>query len=144
MAIKLHNLTKGYNKRAKRVGRGNASGHGTYSTRGQKGQKARSGVSGLKLKGMKHIILSTPKLKGFRSIYAGKVGVVTLGTLDRYYKDGDTVSLETLLQKKIVKASQNSVKIISRGDFTKKLIIKNCKISASAKVKIESVGGKIV
>jgi len=144
MDIKLHNLSKGLNKSAKRVGRGNASGHGTTATRGTKGQKARSGVSGLKLKGMRHIILSTPKLKGFRSYHAGKVGVVTLEILNRYYKDGEVVSLETLLKKKICKAPQNSVKIISRGELTKKLEVKGCKMSVSAKAKIESLGGKIV
>jgi len=144
MAIKLHNLSKGFNKRSKRVGRGNASGHGTTATKGTKGQKARSGVSGLKLKGMRHIILSTPKLKGFRSLNAGKVGVITLENLNRYYKDGEVVSLSTLMKKKLVKAPQSSVKIISRGELTKKLEIKDCKLSASAKAKIESLGGKIV
>ena len=59
--------SKGSHKNKKRVGRGNASGRGTYSTRGQKGQRQRAGVSNLKRLGMKSQLLQTPKVRGFKS-----------------------------------------------------------------------------
>jgi len=79
--VKFHELKpKLKRKRRKVLGRGDSSGHGSYSTQGAKGQKARSGVGGLKKLGMRHIILSTPKLRGFRSARA-KDQVVNLTTL---------------------------------------------------------------
>jgi len=69
MALQAQQLkpATGSTKKRKRVGRGNSSGHGTYSTRGLKGQKSRSGVSGLKRLGMRQVLLRTPKYKGFKS-----------------------------------------------------------------------------
>ena len=66
MALSLHTIKKpkANSKKRKRIGRGNASGHGTYAGKGQKGQNARSGVSGLKRKGMKQVLLRTPKKRG--------------------------------------------------------------------------------
>ncbi|MBU1179488.1 50S ribosomal protein L15 [Patescibacteria group bacterium] len=143
MSIKLHNLQSStQKKKKKRVGRGNSSGHGTYSTRGLKGQKSRSGVSGLKLKGMKRIILATPKLRGFKSIYP-KTQTITLGRLNKFFKNGDIVNPENLLSKKLVDTKTKNIKIVSRGELTMKLIVKDCKISKSAKEKIESLGGEI-
>jgi len=143
MAIKLHNLQSVTpNKRRKRVGRGNSSKHGTYSTRGLKGQKSRSGVSGLKYKGMKHIILSTPKLRGFKSIHA-KAKVVTLGQLDKAYKEGEIITPKLLVAKKFIVNKYQKVKIISSGKLTKKVIVRGCGLSKSAKEKIESLGGKV-
>ncbi len=95
MALQLHNLQPrpGAKKRRKRIGRGNASGHGTYSTRGMKGQRARSGGrSGLKKLGMKRIIASLPKLGGFTSHRPRAVGV-SLVRLERVAQNGDTVTV---------------------------------------------------
>ncbi|MFC1612380.1 50S ribosomal protein L15 [Patescibacteria group bacterium] len=143
MAIKLHNLQSStLKKKKKRVGRGDSSRHGTYSTRGLKGQKARSGVSGLKLKGMKHIVLATPKLRGFKSVRL-KAQTITLKQLDRFFNDGGVVSPESLMQKKIINLKNKNIKIVSSGELTKKLVIKGCKVSKTAKEKIESLGGKI-
>ena len=142
MTIKHHNLQPSIQKKKKkRVGRGNSSGHGTYSTRGIKGQKARSGVSGLKLKGMKRIILATPKLRGFKSVHP-KTQTITLWQLNKFFSNGDIVNPENLLLKKLVNTKTRNIKIVSRGDLTRKLIVKDCKISKSAKEKIESLGGR--
>lgn len=142
MAISLHTIKSTTKKNRKRVGRGDSSGHGSYSTRGIKGQKARSGVGGLKLKGMKHIILATPKLRGFKSIHK-KAQTITLEKLSKEFKEGEIVSPEILLFKKLIDSKTSDVKIVSRGEIKKKLIIKNCKLSKIAKEKIEKIGGEI-
>ena len=130
MSIKLHTIkSKTFKKKPKTIGRGNGSGHGTFSTRGTKGQKARSGVSGLKLKGMRHIILATPKLRGFQS-FAGKAITITTGQLDAMFKDSDIVDFAGLLQKDMVRKTDKNIKIVSSGELNKKLVVSGCKVSA--------------
>ncbi|PIY78798.1 MAG: 50S ribosomal protein L15, partial [Parcubacteria group bacterium CG_4_10_14_0_8_um_filter_35_7] len=88
MSLSLHNLKSRKRKKRKRVGRGNASGHGTYSGRGLKGQKSRSGgKKGLKLKGFKVIIQNIPKTRGFKSIHP-KMEIVNTGDLEKKFKEG--------------------------------------------------------
>lgn len=141
--LKQHELKpKLKRKRRKVLGRGDSSGHGSYSTKGAKGQSARSGVSGLKLLGMRHIILSTPKLKGFQSRHA-KPETIKLGQLDKNFNDGDTADRKTLFDKELVRTAEADVKIISGGTLSKKLIIKGCKVSSGAKAAIEKAGGKV-
>lgn len=146
MSLGLHNLKSnhGATHRTKRLGRGNASGHGTYSTRGQKGQKARTGgSSGLKRKGFRHILLSIPKKRGFNSIYS-KSGTVNLGQLDKSYKDGETVNMESILTKKLIaNKPKGRIKVLGTGELTKKLIFQACDFSASAKEKVVKAGGTI-
>jgi large subunit ribosomal protein L15 len=93
MALSLSNLKKSKLafKKRKRVGRGNASGHGTYSTRGLKGQKSRSGVSGLKRLGMKKQLLAVPKRRGFVSRHP-KAQPVSLLALTKAFKDGALIN----------------------------------------------------
>jgi len=143
--LSLHNLkpAKGSQKKRKRVGRGNASGHGTYSTRGQKGQKSRSGVSGLKRLGMKQMLLNLPKVRGFKSKYP-KNQAVNLFDLDKHFKDGSRVSPKTLLKAGLVQNPEAPVKILGKGELkTKNLIFADVKMSDSAKKQIEKAGGKI-
>lgn len=145
MKLGLHNLYPGVGskKTTKRVGRGNASGKGTTAGRGVKGQKARTGGRrGLKLKGLRNLMLSTPKLPGFTSFYA-KNQVVKLADLEKAFKAGETVSPLTLKEKKLILDPQKSVKILSTGELSKKLSFEGCLFSESAKAKIESVGGEI-
>ncbi len=144
MALALHTI-KSFphsRKKVKRVGRGLGS-KGTYSGRGQKGQRARSGGrKGLKLLGMRRIILSTPKLRGFKSPYA-KLSVVNVSDLEKKFKDGEVVSPKTLLEKGLVGKMGAEVKILGDGELKKKLIIADCAVSGSAKEKIEKAGGQI-
>ncbi|MBI2645221.1 50S ribosomal protein L15 [Candidatus Uhrbacteria bacterium] len=146
--MELHTLKPfhGSRKKAKRVGRGHGSAHGTYSTRGMKGQRARSGGSkGLKLKGMKQLLLRIPKLGGFKSIHE-KDTVVNLDILQRVYENGETVTPVTLIKKHVItvpKKGMPTVKILGTGLLTKKLIIAKCRISAAAKEKIEAAGGSV-
>lgn len=141
--MKQHELKpKIKRKRRKTLGRGDSSGHGSYSTKGAKGQKARSGVGGLKKLGMRHIILSTPKLRGFKSIHA-KHQIVKLPQLEKYFNDGDAVNPKSLLSKKLIKDGESSVKIIGAEKLNKIFFVSDCKISSGAKAAIESAGGKV-
>jgi len=143
MAFSLSTLksSRGATKKRKRVGRGNASGHGTYSTRGLKGQKSRSGVSGLKRLGMKKQLLAIPKKRGFTS-YKPKDQVVYFKNINASFVDGAHVNPKTLYAAGIIASATKRVKILSQGD----LKIKNLKFndmyySAVAKEKIEAAGG---
>jgi large subunit ribosomal protein L15 len=130
-------------KKVKRVGRGLGS-TGTYSGRGQKGQKARSGgKKGLKMLGMRRIILSTPKLRGFKSPYS-KMTAVNVLDLEKKFNDGERVTPKTLLEKGLVGKMNVAVKILGDGELKKKLTVSECAVSASAREKIEKAGGKIV
>ncbi len=146
MSITLHSIrpAKGAKTTFKRVGRGNASGKGTTAGRGTKGQKARSGVSRgkLKLLGMRHIMLSTPKLRGFKSMYAS-AAEVSIGTLDKAYGDGELVNLQSLKKKGLVEATAKKVKVLSNGKLAKKLNFKGVAVSESAKLKIAAAGGSV-
>lgn len=146
MAITLDNLQpeKAVYKKKKRVGRGNASGHGSYSTRGVKGQKARSGVSGLKRLGMKQMLLSVPKVRGFKS-YKAKYQAVNLDSINKAFKDGQTVTPATLERAGLANQVERGVKILGRGELTvKNLIFKDVLISESAKEAIVKAGGKMI
>lgn len=143
MSLTLHNLKANKQKTKKRVGRGDASGHGTYSTRGIKGQKARSGVSGLKRLGMKKMILSAPKARGFKS-QQPKAQIVKLESLNKRFQDGATISPLTLFKAGLIAKMNLPVKILSNGELTlEKLIFSNMKFSQAALVKIEQHQGVI-
>lgn len=118
MALSLSNLKKpkGAIKKRKRVGRGNASGHGTYSTRGLKGQKSRSGVSGLKRLGMKKQLLAIPKTRGFKSRF-DKDQIVTFRALNKAFKDGALINPKTLFTARLVTTPSASVKILNTGEL---------------------------
>lgn len=146
MPLTLYNLkpSSGAIKRRKRVGRGNASGHGTYSGRGQKGQRARSGGrKGLKLKGMRRRLLQIPKKRGFRSLYP-KLAVVNVGALENKFPAGAEIAPAILKQRGLIEKDKIRVKILGDGALTKNFIIKHCAVSKSAKEKIEKAGGKVI
>ena len=113
--LRLDNLKpgKGSVKKEKRVGRGNASGHGTYSGRGQKGQKSRAGVGGLKRLGMKSSLLQIPKVRGFKS-KKPKNQPVNLSDLNINFKDGAEINPKTLLGKGLIKDAKFPVKILGK------------------------------
>lgn len=121
---------KGASKTKKRVGRGNASGRGTYSTRGLKGQKARSGVSNLKRLGMKQQLLQTPKVRGFKS-NKPKNQVVSLKAINTNFKDGEVVNPETLLAKNLISSVKLPIKILGKEKLTVKVKFESIKMSAT-------------
>jgi len=130
--LSLHTIkkTKGGSKKNKRVGRGNASGHGTYSTRGLKGQKSRSGVTGLKRLGMKKQLLQIPKSRGFRSLNP-KNQVVSIKTINNNFKDNETVNPLILFEKKLISSAAKPVKILGKEKLTVKVKFEKIKMSAS-------------
>lgn len=121
---------KGAVKKRKRVGRGNASGHGTYSTRGLKGQKSRSGVSGLKRLGMKKQLLQIPKSRGFYSDKP-KNQVVSVKDINNNFKDGDTVSPAMLLEKGLIRKAGMPVKVLGKEKLSVKVVFDGVKMSSS-------------
>lgn len=144
MTIAVHTIkpSRGAKHSKKRVGRGDASGHGTYSTRGGKGQTARSGGSrGLKMKAFKRLMQSTPKLRGFKSLKIKPI-TVTLLSLNKF-NDGETVNLTALREKKLIGKNDQSAKIVLTGELKKKLIIDGLLLSKTAKEAIIKSGGEV-
>ncbi|MFH1789596.1 MAG: 50S ribosomal protein L15 [bacterium] len=134
---------KGAKKSKRRKGRGNASGRGNYSGRGLKGQKSRSGgKSGLKLKGFKPTLQSTPKLRGFKSLNTKPVEL-SLTVLERNFNDGDTVDLKVLIEKKLIKKGTKSAKVLGNGELKKKLTVIKILCTGKATEAIKSAGGEV-
>ena len=143
LRINILKPAPGSKHRTKRIGRGNASGHGTYSTRGGKGQTARSGGSrGLKMKGFKRLLMSTKKLRGFSSLQK-KASEVYLSELDKNFNAGETVNLQSLQEKHLISINAKSAKIVSTGELTKKLVISGIACTKGAVEKIQAMGGEI-
>lgn len=134
---------RGSKQHPKRVGRGNASGKGTTAGRGTKGQKARTGGrGGLKVLGLRRLVMQTPKLRGFK-VPKDDVVLVDLVTLDNACKNGEIVSRKSLIAKKLIPASTSKVKILGGGELKKKLIVVGCRLSGSAKERILAAGGEV-
>lgn len=134
---------EGSTHRKKIIGRGIGSGTGKTSGKGHKGQKARSG-GGVRPGfegGQMPLYRRLPK-RGFNNIFAKSYVSVNVEVLDKF-NDGDEVTAETMLEKGIISKSLDGVKLLGRGEVTKKVTVKVAKISASAKEKIEKAGGKV-
>lgn len=134
----------GSKKDRKRVGRGNGSGHGTYSGRGLKGQKARSGVNmrpGFE-GGQLPIIKSLPRKRGFTNIFKTEYSVINLDKLN-IFESGSEVTPEKIMAARLVKSLQQPIKILAEGDIKHPLVVKAHKFSTAAKAKIEAVGGRV-
>ncbi len=136
----LHNLkiAEGSRHLPKRVGQGIGSGMGKTSTRGQKGAGARSGGAirpGFE-GGQNPLYRRVPK-RGFKNINRKEYAVVNLADLEACFNDGETVDLALYIKKPL-----DGVKVLGEGELTKKLIVIADKFSASAKEKIEKVGGE--
>lgn len=143
--MKLHELSPaaGSVKEGFRKGRGVGSGNGKTAGKGHKGQNARSG-GGVRLGfegGQLPLYRKLPK-RGFHNHFAKQYAIVNLSTLDARFNDGDTVTLEALMASGIIKKSLDGLKVLGNGEITKKLTVQASIFSASAKEKIEAVGGK--
>jgi large subunit ribosomal protein L15 len=143
--MELHDLhpAPGAKKSRKRIGRGPGSGTGKTAGKGHKGQKSRSGYSrrfGFE-GGQMPLVRRLPK-RGFCNIYRVEFQVVNLRDLERVFADGDTVSVETLVGKGLVRGGKRPVKVLGNGELKKKLIVQVQKFSASARSGIEKAGGR--
>jgi large subunit ribosomal protein L15 len=150
--IGLHNLQPGDGSRRdrKRVGRGHGSGHGKTSGRGHKGAGARSGrKTRVNFEGGQNPLhMRMRKLRGpnkkmsmpfepFRT----HTQHVNLDDLERRFEDGASVDLEALKRTGLAAERDVPVKILGRGELTKKLTVHAHKFSKTARERIESAGG---
>lgn len=127
----------------KRVGRGDGSGHGTYSGRGCKGQKSRSG-GGVRLGfegGQLPLVLRLPRRRGFTNIFRTEYNVVNVGQL-AVFAAGTEVTAGELLQAGLIKFRGRPTKILGTGDIQHPLTVRADKFSTSAAQKIIAAGGK--
>ncbi len=146
-SMKLHELrpAKGSKKKRTRRGRGDASGYGSFSGRGCKGQNARTG-GGVRIGfegGQTPFIQKMPKKRGFNNINRKEYAPVNLGKIDMFFSDGDVISYESLVEKKLARRNSLPIKILGNGSLTKKLTFQGLSCSSSVKEKVEKCGGKI-
>ncbi len=134
----------GSKKSRKRVGRGDGSGHGTYSGRGCKGQKSRSGgrMSRGFEGGQLPLIKRLPRKRGFVNIFRTEYSTVNISKLNMF-EAGSEVTPETLVAAGVVKSLRHPIKILAEGDINYPLLVKANKFSAAAKAKIEAAGGTV-
>ena len=123
-----------------RRGRGHASGNGKTAGKGHKGQKARSGAPRLGFEGGQMPLYRRIPKRGFTNINSKGIVAINLRDLERF-EDGTTVDIAKLKEAGIVKNPRDGVKILGNGELTKKLNVKVNAFSASAKEKIEALGG---
>ena len=143
--MKLHDVQPacGSVRDVKRIGRGHGSGNGKTAGKGHKGQNARSG-GGVRPGfegGQMPMTRRIPK-RGFNNIFATEMAIANVATLDKYFDDGATVTVDALIEKGIIKKTLDGVKILGQGELTKKLTVQANAFSDSAKSKIEAAGGK--
>ena len=143
--MKLHELSpaEGSVKANFRKGRGAGSGNGKTAGKGHKGQNARSG-GGVRPGfegGQLPLYRKLPK-RGFNNARFGKQYAVINVELLNKFNDGDVVDSAALLVAGVIDSVMDGVKILGEGELTKKLTVKAKVFSASAKEKIEAVGGK--
>jgi len=127
---RLHELNKTVIRKSKRLGRGVGSGKGGTSGRGTKGQKSRSGYN-LPRRfegGQTPLIARLPKTAGFKSRKA-KPQILSIQKIEKVYKDGETVSFKTLLEKGLISDTLTGVKILGPGKLAKKLKFQDVKLT---------------
>lgn len=137
--------TPGSVRKPKRVGRGNASGHGTSSTRGGKGQTARSGyrMPPAFEGGQTPLWKRVPK-RGFKNPRRRSYAFVNVGQLNEVFSDGAEITPKVLEERGLIERFLGGVKILGDGPLAKKLIVKAHKFSKSAREKILAAGGQVV
>ena len=142
--MKLHELSPapGSVTPAWRKGRGTGSGNGKTAGKGHKGQNARSG-GGVRPGfegGQSPLYRKLPK-RGFHNKFGTEYAIVNVSKLNAF-EDGETVNLEALINKGIIRKANDGLKVLGNGEITKKLTVEASVFSATAKEKIEAAGGK--
>lgn len=131
-------------KSRKRIGRGGK--RGTYSGKGMKGQKSRAGA---RIRpAWRDFVKKIPKLRGFKfKPVSEKLVIINVVDIEKNFRDGDFISPQLLLDKGLVTKLNGKipkVKVLGSGKIEKKVTVKNCSVSASARKKIEKAGGEIL
>jgi len=143
--MKLHELqpAEGSRKTRNRVGRGLGSGNGKTSGRGMKGQKSRSG-GGVRTGfegGQMPLYRRLPK-RGFKNVWAKTFAEVNVETLNRF-EDGTTVDPVELVSSGILKNVCDGIRILGKGELTKRLTVRANGFTKSAEEKITAAGGTV-
>ena len=124
-----------------RRGRGHGSGNGKTAGKGHKGQKARSGAPRPGFEGGQMPLYRRIPKRGFKCPSHLEIVSVNLNILNDRFEDGAVVDVDALIAAGIIKNPKDGVKILGNGELTKKLTVKANAFSASAKEKIEAIGG---
>lgn len=140
--MELSNLrpAKGSKHNDFRRGRGHGSGNGKTAGKGHKGQKARSGAPRIGFEGGQMPLYRRLPKRGFTNRNTKDIVAFNISELERF-EDGATVDVEALIEAGIIKNLRDGVKVLGNGELTKKLNVKVNAYSASAKEKIEALGG---
>lgn len=143
--MKIHELrpAPGARRPRKRVGRGDGSGHGTYSGRGLKGQKSRSG-GGVRPSfegGQLPLVKRLPEKRGFFNPFRVEYSVVPVAALNRF-PEGTAVTLELMVEAGLVKSLKKPVKVLGDGEVKCPLVVQAHRFSRSARLKLEAAGGQ--
>lgn len=134
---------RGANKRKKRLGRGDASGHGGTSTKGHKGQRARSGgYHKLGFEGGQSPLIRRLPKRGFTNIFHQEFSIINVGDLSRF-KSGALVDPKALCDTGLLNRKREQVKVLGDGELGVALTVRAHSFSKSAIEKIEKAGGKI-
>ena len=146
-AMQAHLVRPARNKpNRKRVGRGAASGQGTYSGRGLKGQKSRSG-GGVRPGfegGQNPQIKGLPRLRGFNNKFRKQYEIVSVEKLGLLPDGVTAVTKEVLKQHRMIRKADSLVKILGDGEITRALEVHADTFTRSASSKIQAAGGKVI
>ena len=141
--MKIHELSPAFGSThvGKRKGRGIGSGNGKTAGRGHKGQWARSG-GGVRpgLEGGQIMLARRLPKRGFHNVFAKNYAEINVGSLN-IFEDGAVVTFEALCELGLAQKKYDGIRVLGNGELTKKLTVKAAGITASAKEKIEAVGG---
>ena len=144
----LTQVHKGVNKlkTKKRVGRGVGSGHGKTASRGHKGQWASAGSDkpiAVFEGGQMQLLRRIPKRGFSHGMWDKKFHVVNLGAIDAHFNDGDLVDADTLKKKGLANGPSDGIRILAKGDLSKKLTVRANHVSKAALEKIIAKGGVV-
>ena len=123
-----------------RRGRGHGSGNGKTAGKGHKGQKARSGAPRIGFEGGQMPLYRRLPKRGFTNRNTKEIVTVNISSLEQF-RSGSTVTIEKMIEAGLIKDVCDGVKVLGNGEFTKKLNVQANAFSASAKEKIEALGG---
>ena len=124
-----------------RRGRGHGSGNGKTAGKGHKGQKARSGAPRIGFEGGQMPLYRRLPKRGFKNRNRLEIASVNIGALN-IFEDGADVTVVALIEKGLIGSALDGVKVLGGGELTRKLNVSVNAYSASAKAKIEELGGK--
>ena len=123
-----------------RRGRGHGSGNGKTAGKGHKGQKARSGAPRIGFEGGQMPLYRRIPKRGFKNRNTKEIVAINVSALEKF-DNGSTVTVESLVESGIISNPRDGVKILGNGELTRKLTVQVNAFSASAKEKIEALGG---